>query len=244
MHPEVTPADGRLLDVCGRRRSPATIPGYNAGRPPATKGRRYPADPIAVEDIALLLWACKAASTDRRHQLSALRLRALIAVLWRSGLRISEALDLEERDLNRREHAITVRHGKGDKRRISAMDDWGWRELDHWLAVRRDLKLGQVFCILSGPTEGRSMSGTDTRRQLRELGAAAGLRRRINPHAFRHQHAVELWREGVDVYAIQRQLGHARLDVTAEYLRGIAPMELLGPIGQRRAPTIAVPHAA
>jgi site-specific recombinase XerD len=244
MQPDPTPDTVRLLDVCGRLRSPATLPGFHAGRPPATKGRRYPADPIAVEDIAKLLWAIKPASADRRHQLSAQRLRALIVLLWRSGLRISEALALEERDLNRGDYAITVRRGKGDKRRISAMDDWGWHELQAWLDVRQRLPFGAVFCVLSGPTIGQPLSSTDARRQLRELGAAAGLRRRINPHAFRHQHAVELWREGVDVYAIQRQLGHARLDVTAEYLRGIAPLELLEPIGRRRAPTMAVPHAA
>lgn len=63
----------------------------------------------------------------------------------------------------------------------------------------------------------------------------------MNPHSFRHAHAVELWREKVDVYTIQQQLGHARLDVTANYLRGVAPVEILEPIGHRRPPMMAVP---
>jgi site-specific recombinase XerD len=101
----------------------------------------------------------------------------------------------------------------------------------------------EIFCVLSGPTAGQPMSDTDARRQLRATAARAGLRRRANPHSFRHAHAVELWRENIDVYTIQQQLGHARLDVTANYLRGVAPVEILEPIGRRRAPMMAVPSA-
>jgi site-specific recombinase XerD len=57
------------------------------------------------------------------------RLRGLIVVLWRAGLRISEALSLAERDLDPSRGAILVRHGKGDKRREVGMDEWGWEQL-------------------------------------------------------------------------------------------------------------------
>jgi integrase len=231
----------RPLDARGRRLSPAATPGFNSGRTPATKGQTFPPDPIQVEDIVSLLDACQPHRAGRQAELSALRLRALIVVLWRTGLRISEALALEERDLDRRSCAVTVRRGKGGKRRISAMDEWAWGELDVWLEARRDLPFGAVFCVLSGRTAGRPISATDARRQLREAAGAAGLRRRANPHCFRHAHAVELWREDMDVYTIQQQLGHARLDVTAAYLRGVSPMEVLRPIGQRRPPMMQVP---
>jgi site-specific recombinase XerD len=168
-------------------------------------------------------------------------LRALIVVLWRTGLRISEALALEERDLNHRDLAITVRRGKGGKRRVVAMDEWGWQQLATWLTLRRDLPFGAVFCVLAGKTAGRPISDSDARRQLRQAAARAGLRQRANPHSLRHQHAVELWREGIDVYTLGQQLGHARLDITALYLRGIAPVELLEPIGKRRPPMMPIP---
>lgn len=234
-------SQGQLLDARGRRRSPAAMPGFNTGKRPATKGQSFPPDPIQVEDIVALLDTCKPHRAGRLAELGALRRRALIVVLWRAGLRISEVLALEERDLDRQACSVTVRHGKGGKRRISAMDEWAWRELEIWLEARRELPFGAVFCILSGPTAGRPMSATDVRRQLREAAEAAGLRRRANPHSFRHAHAVELWREGIDVYTIQQQLGHARLDVTAAYLRGVSPMEVLRPIGQRSAPMVRVP---
>ena len=78
-----------LLDRIGRRRSPATMPGCHVGRPPRNKGQRYPADPPPVEEIIRVIrTAGDGPAADR--------FRGLIVVLWRSGLRISEALALAE----------------------------------------------------------------------------------------------------------------------------------------------------
>jgi len=235
----VSTADAtRSIDAAGRLRSPASEPGYLAGRRPATKGRTYAPDPFHVEDLVALLNAMTPQRPGRLGELSAERLRSLVIVMWRTGMRISEALALEERDLERRNKTLVIRHGKGDRRRVVAMDEWGWQQLDRWLELRKTLPLGQLFCVLHGPTAGRAMHGSDVRRQLSEAGQRAGLRRRANPHSFRHTHAVELWREGVDLFRVQKQLGHARLDVTGIYLQGIAPEEILSPITQRRAPTM------
>jgi integrase len=87
-----------VLDAAGRRRSPATMPGYHTGRPPRNKGRLYPADPSTVEEIVAVM---RAASDDRHG----CRLRAMIVVLWRGGLRVQEALALGERDLDPRLNA-------------------------------------------------------------------------------------------------------------------------------------------
>ena len=82
-----------LLDVAGHRRSPATMPGYHHGRPPRNKGEQYPADPPTVEEIVAVMRTI----SDRAD---GHRLRALIVLLWRAGLRISEALALQESDLD------------------------------------------------------------------------------------------------------------------------------------------------
>src|SRR6476660_3844769 len=95
-----------LLDAAGRRRSPATLPGYHTGRPPLNKGRRCRAEPPTVEEIV----AVRRAAGDRRH---GCRLRGLIVVLWRAGLRIQEALALTESDRDHRRGALLVRRGKG-----------------------------------------------------------------------------------------------------------------------------------
>ena len=69
-----------------------------------------------------------------------LRLRALILLVGRAGLRINEALSLQESDLDRSRGAVLVRHGKGGKRREVGMDRWGWEQLDPWLEIRRELR--------------------------------------------------------------------------------------------------------
>jgi site-specific recombinase XerD len=136
-----------------------------------------------------------------------LRLRGVIVVLWRAGLRISEALALRG--------AVLVRPGKGGKRREAGMDRWAWEHLEPWLTIRASLPVGALFGILRGPTRGRPRSPAGVRVQLRNTALASGVRRRLAPHQLRHAHAVEMSREGVPLVVIQRQLGHADLGITS-----------------------------
>jgi hypothetical protein len=87
-----------------------------------------------------------------------LRVCGLIVVLWRVGLRVSEALALAEGDLEPGRGAVLVRHGKGGRRREVGMDDWGWRQLEPWLKCRLQMPVGALFCVINGPTAGRPWS--------------------------------------------------------------------------------------
>jgi site-specific recombinase XerD len=220
-----------LLDAAGRRRSPATMPGYRRGCVPRNKGRRYPADPPRVEEIIAVM---RTAGEGVHGQ----RIRALVVILWRAGLRINEALTLAETDLEPRRGSILVRHGKGGKRREVGMDDWGWEHLEPWRQHRPTLPVGPLLCVIEGATRGRSWSQTGARAELRRVAAAAGVRRRFAPHQLRHAHAVEMAREGVPLPVIQRQLGHAHLGVTSTYLQGIDTTEIINTIHARRPPVI------
>lgn len=217
------------FDVAGRRRSPATFPEFRAGRAPGNKGMRYPADPPRVEEIVAVM-------RTAGNGLSGARVRGLIAVLWRAGLRIQEALDLYERDLDARAGALLVRCGKGGGRREVGMDDWGWEQLASWITRRPELPVGPLFCIIDGRTHGRPWPQTGARAQLRRLAAQAGVRRRFAPHQLRHAHAVEMAREGVPLNVIQRQLGHRNLGVTSTYLQGIDSAEVINAVHSRRPP--------
>jgi site-specific recombinase XerD len=173
------------------------------------------------------------AATDERH---GRRLRGLIVVLWRGGLRVQEALGLGERDLDPHRGSLLVRHGKGGHRREIGMDTWGWEQLQPWLAARAELPVGPLFCIIDGPTRGRPWSSAAVRSELRRLALQAGVRRRFAPHQLRHAHAIELAREGVPLNIIQRQLGHANLGTTSIYLQGIDTEEIIATVHTRRAP--------
>jgi integrase len=131
-----------LLDAAGHRRSPATMPGYHRGRPPRNKGEQYPADPPTVEEIVGIMRAVG----DR---VDGHRLRALIVLLWRAGLRISEALALQESDLDRGRGAVLVRRGKGGKRREVGMHRWAWEQLDPWLEIRREFQSERSYVFFT-----------------------------------------------------------------------------------------------
>jgi integrase len=124
------------------------MPGFHRGRPPRNKGRRYPPDPPPVEEIIAVMRAAG-------DGIEGLRLRALIVILWRAGLRISEALSLAESDLDPVRGAILVRAGKGGRRREIGMDRWGWEQLQPWLEARTVMPVGALLCVIHRPTTGR-----------------------------------------------------------------------------------------
>jgi site-specific recombinase XerD len=195
------------LDAAGRRRSPATLPGFHAGRPPRNKGRLYPADPPIVEEIVAVM---RQASDDRHGW----RLRALIVMLWRGGLRIQEALALAERDLDARRGSLLVRSGKGGRRREIGMDAWGWEQLQPCWPRASSYRWGRCSASSMARRAG-ALGRTRGPRRVPRLAVQASVRRRVAPHQLRHAQAVELAREGVPLNIIQRQLGHANLGTTS-----------------------------
>jgi site-specific recombinase XerD len=221
-----------LLDVAGNRRSPVTMPGFHEGRTPRNKGHRYPADPPIVEEIIAVM-------REAGDSADGARLRALIVILWRAGLRIGEALDLAETDLDPSRGAVLVRRGKGGRRREVGMDRWAWFQLEPWIIVRRQLRVGALPCVIRGATAGRHWESSSARKQLARTAAKAGVPRRFAPHQLRHAHAVEMAHEAVPLVVIQCQLGHASLGVTSIYLQGIDSSEIIHTVHSRPAPVIA-----
>src|SRR5436305_10229601 len=102
------------LDRAGPRRSPATTSTFHRGMSRGNKGPCYPPDPPTVEEIiAVMRAAGRGVEGDR--------LRGVIVVLWRAGLRISEALALNETDLDGDRGALLVSHGKATS---AARSEW------------------------------------------------------------------------------------------------------------------------
>jgi integrase len=185
--------------------------------PPGAVARRSPCPAISpgarrATRAALPARSAHGRGDRRRHARGGdaahgARLRALIVLLWRAGLRINEALTVSEQDLEPRAGSVLVRHGKGGRRREVGMDRWGWEQLSPWLELRVTMPVGPLLCVIDGPTRGRSWASDAARAQLRRVASKAGVRRRFAPHQLRHAHAVELAHEGVPLNVIQRQLG-------------------------------------
>ena len=166
-----------LLDAAGHRRSPRPCPAITEGGRRATRARST--RPIRRPSRkSSLSCASVGDRSDGR------RLRALIVLLWRAGLRISEALALQESDLDSGRGAVLVRRGKGGKRREVGMDRWAWDQLDPWLEIRRELPIGALLCVIHGPTAGRRWEASAARKQLHHAAALAGVRRRFAPHHY------------------------------------------------------------
>jgi integrase len=223
--------DGRR-DKLGRPISPQQTSEWHQGIAPRTKGRRYPADPPTTDEIIAVMRQAGVTPFG-------LRTRGLIAVLWRAGLRIHEALLLTEHDLDEANGSILVRRGKGGKRRLVGMDEWGWQYLQPWRDYRTTLPVGPLFCVIKPPTAGDPWAQTQARAEFRTLALRAGVRRRFAPHQLRHCFAVQSSREGVAPTLLQRQLGHANLGVTSIYLTGIDSSEIVETFHSRRAPTVS-----
>ena len=80
---------------------------------------------------------------------------------------------------------------------------------EFWLNVRKEIPPGALLPVIRGKLAGQEMTSPDVRRPMADLKRRTGLRRRVAPHQFRHGFAVEASREGIPLYSLQGQLGHA-----------------------------------
>jgi site-specific recombinase XerD len=187
---------------------------------------RRPPEPLTREEVERLLAVCS------RRAPTGVRNRALIALLYRTGLRISEALALRPVDVDAGEGTVHVLHGKGDRSRVVGIDSGALALLERWLDVRCSRGIARtapVFCTLGG----QPLATKYVRAFLPRLARRAGIEKRVHAHGLRHTHAVELVREGVPLPLISRQLGHSSSAVTARYIDHVAPLEVIETIRSR-----------
>jgi integrase/recombinase XerC len=146
-----------------------------------------------------------------------LRDRALLELLYASGLRVSEivGLDLRSVDVNSRE--IRVR-GKGSKERITLMGEPAARALDAYVKHGRpDLLTEQRETAVFVGRGGRRLLARRVQKLLQAYAAAAGIDRPVHPHMLRHTFATHLLDGGADLRVVQELMGHAHLSSTQVY---------------------------
>ena len=166
---------------------------------------------LTLEEVDRLL-AVPDPSTDGGQ-----RDRAILEVLYASGLRVSELCALTTQDVNLRDGFLIAR-GKGSKERVVPLGDLAIDALSAWIEGGRaaHAKADCSTAIFLGPR------GTPLTRQaiwkiIRKCALAAGIAKPLSPHKLRHSFATHLLERGADLRAVQSMLGHADISTTQIY---------------------------
>jgi site-specific recombinase XerD len=203
------------------------------GQHPPNYGRTFPPEVLTPDEVRALIRACPARGP------SGVRNRAIIAVLWRSGLRVGEAMALYPKDVDVAACTIRVLHGKGDKWRLIGVDPEAMAVLERWVECRRRLGVpprAPLFCTIAANNLGHPVRTAYVRDMLKRVGRKAGIEKRVHPHGLRHTHAFELAQEGTPLHVIKAQLGHTSVATTERYIDHLAPVELIRAIQARSWP--------
>jgi site-specific recombinase XerD len=170
-----------------------------------------PLDPLEVRAINRLIAAIEGDDWPARRD------RAMLSLLARAGLRVSELVALRPADLtlSYRKGQLVVRHGKGLKERTLPITKQARVELLAYLAVRPEFGGETLFVSRrGGPLDSR-----DVQRLVSKAARLAGITQPVTPHLLRHSFATRALRQGeVDLATLSQLLGHTNLATTARYL--------------------------
>ncbi len=164
---------------------------------------------LSSEEVARLL-----AQPDPRTP-EGLRDRALLELLYSSGLRVSELVGLDVGDVDLESELVRVL-GKGSKERVVPVGSYAVRTLQAYLTLGRP-RLARRSAALFVSRLGRRLSRQWVWRCLRRYARAAGISRPVTPHMLRHSFATHLLEGGADLRSVQELLGHASIATTQVY---------------------------
>ena len=146
-----------------------------------------------------------------------LRDRAMLEVLYATGLRVSELVGLRHDQVNLRQGVVRV-VGKGDRERLVPLGEEATRWIERWLAEGRPgIAAGRALPTLFPAPRGAALTRQGFWRVVKRHAAAAGIRAPISPHTLRHAFATHLLNHGADLRVVQMLLGHSDVSTTQIY---------------------------
>ncbi len=134
--------------------------------------------------------------------------KLIVSLLYSSGLRVSELVNLKPEDINFEDKIGKVRKGKGSKDRIFILSEKIANEIKEYLKKRNN---AYVF------SESKPLTTRNIQKIVKNLSKKAGINRKVSPHTLRHSFATHLLENGTDIRKIQVLLGHANLNTTQIY---------------------------
>lgn len=147
-----------------------------------------------------------------------LRDKAILELLFSTGLRVSELSKLKKDQINLNKDELTIR-GKGDKLRLVFVSHQAKYWLKQYLTARRDLA-PHLFVRLdraAGKREPENLTPRSIQRLIKKYAKAAGITKTVTPHTMRHSFATDLLINGADIRSVQTMLGHASITTTQIY---------------------------
>lgn len=145
-----------------------------------------------------------------------LKHRLLIALLYSSGLRISELVNLKVKDLDYEKSTIIIREGKGKKDRITLLPEILKNDLESFTQNKN----ADEYVFISNQGQGKYPVKVRTvQKVMQQAITKAGIKKNVSPHDLRHSFATQLLENGVDIRYIQTLLGHKNLSTTMIYTK-------------------------
>lgn len=150
------------------------------------------------------------------EKITGLRDRVIIEILYSSGLRSMELLDLSEYmvDLNEKELRVI---GKGNKERITFFSNNAKRYLEEYIYRKKKEYKNYTKDVIFVNKDGKKLDSRSLRRLISNYAKKASLNKEVTPHIFRHSFATELLNQGVDIRYVQELLGHSSISTTQFY---------------------------
>ncbi len=152
--------------------------------------------------------------------LSALRDRAILELLYASGLRVSELVGLNEDEIDMDQETVRVL-GKGNKERIIPFGSFAATALRDYMSKKRSMRITERESSGAFPAfisiRGHRLSSRDVQRLVARVRLSLKTTRRVTPHTLRHSFATHLLERGADLRSIQELLGHESLSTTQKY---------------------------
>jgi integrase/recombinase XerD len=166
---------------------------------------------LSVEEVIALL------DTPNLKTLAGVRDRAMLEVLYATGLRVSELVSLGLNDVNLTD-GFVMAFGKGSKERVVPLGKHAIEHVRAWLEGPRAAMLkGREARALFVTPRGKGFSRMGFWKLLRRYAVGAGITKPLSPHKLRHSFATHLVERGADLRAVQAMLGHADLATTQIY---------------------------
>lgn len=135
--------------------------------------------------------------------------KLLLSLLYSSGLRVSELVNLKPGDINFSENIGKVKSGKGSKDRMFIISRELSKDIQHYIKKRPDYKY--LF------SKEKSLTTRNIQKIVKNTKIKAGINKKVTPHTLRHSFATHLLEAGTDIRMIQSLLGHASLNTTQLY---------------------------